>query len=258
MAQLLEARKGIKCKADKGWRIRRSQHWPFMGATLDRWYYDDKKYLIPVEFKSLGLFVADWGAEPPIKVQIQVQHQICVCDAPYAIVVGFGGINRLYIHTVERDDRFITGLVVALQEFKWHIDKRIPPHPDGSMSTAKALLALHPEDDGLGVDLPPEGVKVAAQLRTAKELIKQLEEEKRKAENWIKAHIGPHTLGALPGGGGFTWKTQEKKEYVVKASKTRVLREVANIPKGIEFVQYQPKIEDQTNGGNSSSEEAGE
>lgn len=254
MAELLEKREGIKCKADRDFRIRRSSDFPWMGATLDRWYYDEEKHLIPVEFKALGLF-AEWHeGEVPIKVQIQVQHQMCVCAAPYAWVVGFGGINRVHCHRIERDDRFITGLVLALTEFRWHVQKRIPPDPDGSMSTAKAILALHPDDDGLGVDLPPEGAKVAAQLRSIKDAIKQLDVEKIRCENWLKHHIGPHTIGVIPGGSGFSWKTQEKKEYTVAASKTRVLREIKSVPKGIEFVPYTPpKIEDHSHGDSQSA-----
>lgn len=248
-AEVFERRQGIKVKADRDYRIRRAENFPWMGATLDRWYWDAEKNLIPVELKALGLFAPDWTDEPPLRVQIQIQHQIAVCNAPYAWAVGFGGLNRIWIHRIERDERFITALTIALTEFRWHIQKRIPPDPDGSMSTAKAILALHPDDDGLGVDLPPESAKVAANLRSVKEMIKTLEAEKVRCENWLKHHIGPHTLGIIPDGSGYTWKTQERKEYTVAASKTRVLREVKKIPKGIEVVAYTPpKIEDQSHG----------
>jgi len=42
--------------------------------------------------------------------------------------------------------------------------------------------------------------------------------------NYLKAAIGSHTIGVLPNGEMWTYKTQSRKEHIVKESTFRVLR----------------------------------
>ena len=53
---------------------------------------------------------------------------------------------------------------------------------------------------------------------------KKLDERIDLAENVVKAALGTAELGVLPDGRSFSWKTQSRKECVIKASTFRVLR----------------------------------
>jgi len=60
-------------------------------------------------------------------------------------------------------------------------------------------------------------------MELCNESIRSLGKEKTGYQNKIKAEIGDATYGKR-GGVKFSWKTQARKEKVVKASEFRVLR----------------------------------
>lgn len=236
----------VPLKKDKTWRIRTCDSWPWMGATLDRWFHDERGYLIPVEMKAVSLY-QEWGDEEiPVKVQVQVQHQMAVCNAPYAYVVGFGGIGRIWIRRLERDEDFIRELVLALIQFRQRIEEKNPPDPDWTIATSAALYRLHPDDNGLGVDLPSGVLPYVQELDALKDVIQRCEKRERHLQNCLKALMGPNTFCALPDKSGFSWKTQERAAYEVGASKSRVFRRLKKLPKGITFLNEpaRAKLED--------------
>lgn len=249
----------VPLKKDKGFRIRLCDAWPWMGATLDRWYHDEKGYLIPVEMKAVGLY-QEWGdGEIPVKVQVQVQHQMAVCNAPYAFVVGFGGVGRVWIRQLDRDDAFIQELILALLAFRTRLEAKNPPDPDWTEATAAALYRLHPDDNGLGVDMPAAVMPYIKEYDAVTGLISDLESRQRHIQNCLKALMGPNTFCALPDKSGFSWKTQERAGYEVKPSKSRVFRRLKKVPKGITFLNEpaRVKVEDFYDRADSSSRKAG-
>ena len=213
-------------KHDTQWRIRTHLQFPWMGATLDGWYHDEGN-LIPVEFKNVGVWNrAAWDENAvPIGVWVQVQHQIAVTGAPHAVVVANVGSGSPLTRTVERDAEFITLLVTQLMKFREHIITKVPPKADFSVATAKALVRMHPDDNGLTLRLPDNPCKhAAAKLEWLKDQIKELSQQKREIENAFKTVLADNTYGEFEDGSCVSWKTQERKEFTVKASKTRVLR----------------------------------
>jgi predicted phage-related endonuclease len=76
--------------------------------------------------------------------------------------------------------------------------------------------------------LPPEAEEWDSKLAIAKEAIKTAEATKTEIENKIKAAMGNHTIGQIPGGGRFTWKEQTNQYPAREAyqSTFRVLRRV--------------------------------
>ena len=233
---------GVKPKKDQTYRIRLHHEHPWMGATLDAWLYEDKQ-LIPYEFKDVGSYHADeWANDQvPVKVQIQVQHQIAVCGAPHAMVMGWIKGQRVpQLRKVPRNDEFIAALIPRLREFFELVERHQPPNVDNTIATSQALFRMHPDDNGLAILLPDKMAALAEALLKTKERIKQLESDKREFENVIKLMLGHHTAGVLPDGTGFSWKTQERKEHVVKASKSRVLRTFKKLPKGMTYDESAP------------------
>jgi hypothetical protein len=55
-------------------------------------------------------------------------------------------------------------------------------------------------------------------------VIKEAEDEKAALENLLKMEVGEAEYGRIPTGDGWTYRTQERKEYTVAASTFRVLR----------------------------------
>lgn len=181
-----------------------------------------------LDAKNVDAWVAkDWENGPPLHLVVQSQTQM-VCSGYGAgkLVALFGG-NRLTPFIVERDEKFISTLETFVSEWwaKYVVTGEQPP-ADASASCVRTLERLHPNDSGATVELGEEFLAVDGRLAEVKLAMKALKEERDALENRVCAAIGAATFGSLPGGGRFSWKTQERKGYTVAAGKSRVLRRV--------------------------------
>jgi len=113
----------------------------------------------------------------------------------------------------------------VLHEFWERIVAGDPPPVDGSASTARALRALHPLDNGKSIQLPAEFAATIAEWQDLKVMKKGVEDKIALAENQIKAAIGDNTFGEVDGV-RLSWKAQTRKSYTVAESTYRVLRKV--------------------------------
>ena len=197
-------------------------------ATLDRIVLHPDHGPIPLELKNIhGRNWRDYESdEAPLKHQIQCQHQMAVTGAEFAVLACLIGGADLKVYTIERNERFIETMVSQLDAFVALVESKTLPPVDKSEATAKALARIYPADDTTSIDLPPVADQWAEHLATAKEELKAAKKRVVGIENEIKAAIGEATRGNIPSGGGFTWKQQTRKSYVVEESTYRVLRMV--------------------------------
>lgn len=195
-----------------------------MACTPDGYQVDVEREL--VEVKTTSQYMADkWADGPPLHYQVQVQHQMACTGLSRATIVVLIGGQEMRWFDVERNDRFIATLEKACRDFweRYVVTGEQPPASD-SVIDLDVLVRLHPDDNGETVELPGEAQVWDSRLADIKAGLKALQEEKKELEGKIKAAIGAATFGALPEGGRYSWKTQERKEHMVKASKSRVLR----------------------------------
>ncbi len=186
---------------------------PFFRCTPDRLRVSDG---LPVELKDIGHYISQQvreDGEPPITYQAQVQAQIAILGAEQADLACFMDGRDFEVFRVQRNDRFIKAMLAEVAEFYERLQNGDPPPVDGHPSTAAALAALHPDDNGETVTLPPDAIDAAIALDRVKAHIKGLEEEKTRHENMIKAVLGDATFGEAPGI-RFSWKTQERAGYL--------------------------------------------
>lgn len=214
-------------------RLRAGYEW--MAATLDAWFYEDY-YLIPVECKNVGFYDAKgWADAPPLRVQIQVQHQLAVVGAPYGWVAALMGGNKLHIERIERDDDFIAALTEHLHNFLHCVRTRVAPTADASEATKRALLKLHPKDNGRMIMLPEMCGCLAQLIDERKSQIKELEGQQKLAENVMRKMIGDNLGAIFPDGTAYTWAHQTRKGYtkVVEPGETRVLLRKQKLSEGL-------------------------
>lgn len=178
-----------------------------------------------------------WDAGVPLPIQIQTQQELAVTGCQWGYVAVLFGCQRIERFEVPRNDRFIAALLAAVKEFWRYVVERECPPVDASLATARALSLLHPEDNGLAVHLPTEAEEVLDSLTDAKETIKTAEQQKKHAENQLKAWIGDNTFGVTPSGRACSWKSQTRKAHMVAESTFRVLRADCKLPKQIEFTE---------------------
>lgn len=208
---------------------------PWLAASLDAFLEPGGDAIVPVELKNAGQWTAsEWGeGELPLKFAVQVQHQMAVTGAECAYLLGLIGGQKAELRLIERNQAFIDAMIERLAEFWRCVETDTPPEVDGSLATAKALAKLHPQDDGRAIALPEEFAGHVGELSHIKDEIKRLEQRKDTIENQIKAAIGDATYGVAPGGIVFSWKTQDRKGYVVEPTTFRALRTIKALPKGV-------------------------
>lgn len=166
--------------------------------------------------------------EPPIHVQLQLQHQLACTGYEWGYVVSLIGGNKLaepYFFT--RRPKIIAEIEKRVAAFWQSIREDKPPPVDGSESTAGALAALFPEaTPGLSIDMStsnefPEAFATLKQARLDK---KAAEAAERASKNAIMEMAGEAELIKYGETIVATLKSQTRKSYVVKESSSRVLR----------------------------------
>jgi predicted phage-related endonuclease len=208
--------------------VYRYADFPHMGATLDGLALDQDGEPVAIEGKNVsGFNAADWKAEePPLRVNVQLQHQMLSAGLQRGYAVGLLGGNRVVCRRVERSERFLQVLVRRTEEFWACVETHTPPPIDSSEATAAALHRLHPSANGETITLPLDAEKGDRALQKAKARIKRWDALKSEAENRLKAAIGPAEVGLLPDGGMYTYKNQVTN-YKAREAKTvmsRILR----------------------------------
>lgn len=194
-----------------------------LAATLDRMVVGPD-VRGPLQLKSVGSAKAhEWGDEPPLHYAIQVQAEMACTGEKRGFLAGWVGGQSLIHYDLRADPEFQAEMLSAVERF-WHehIVPRIPPEP--TAKDVKALQRLYPKDQGTTIPLDEVALSIADEVADLKARINAQEERKDELENRLRAILGQATWGVLPDGSRLQWQLESKKEHVVKASSTRVLR----------------------------------
>lgn len=200
-----------------------SNEYPFLLATPD--YRTGEG--IPVEIKTAGAErKSEWADGPPPRVMCQMQHQMAVTGAEMASTGVLVGGSTFMWADVERDETMIAEIIQACRDFWAYVESDTSPPMDGSESTASAVARMWPNTAaGESIVLPDDAYDWHRDLAAAKTAEKMAQEQKRMIENTVKAAIGNAEEGLFPDGStAFTYRSQTRKEHVVKESTFRVLR----------------------------------
>lgn len=227
---MFEKRTGITVTDLGDFTILRHREYDWLGCTLDGLAEHTPDGRAVVEAKNIGQYNAkEWAEEEtPLKVQIQIQHQIAVAEADVGYAVACVGGRKLEWRKVYRNDRFIKVMIKQLDEF-WQcvLSKSPPANIDGSAATAKIIAKLHPNDSGEEISLSDDAVHWWRRVERCRALSSAAEKLKGEAENKLKAALGDATFGLLPNGQLLSLKTQDRAGYTVQPTSYRVLRKVA-------------------------------
>jgi putative phage-type endonuclease len=208
--------------------ICRSIAYPFMHTTIDREIIGvDGRGSGSLSIKtSTGFGKESWDEEPPLHVQVQLQHELIVHGWSWgSFAVLIAGRKFLWCDA-ERNERACEFLLEAEARFWDGVLHGNPPEVDASDSTREVIGRLYPKDTWESVELPVEAIAWDEQIQFAKAEIKAAEDRKQAAENRLKAAIGYAAIGLLPGGGAYTWKASERAAYQVEAKSVRTLRRI--------------------------------
>lgn len=209
----------------KAGHLLRSTEHPWAMCTLDgETWQAAANDAWPLEIKNVSGFKAgEWVDGPPEHYYLQIQQQMLVTGAEKATIAALLGGQRMVWADVSRDDVTIRKIIHHGAHFWERIQRRDMPAPDGSEGARRALAALYPTGSGVVV-MPRDAIDFADRLESLKADRKRLGDEIDMIENTVRASLGEAEVGALLDGRSFSWKLQNRKEFLVEASSFRVLR----------------------------------
>lgn len=198
----------------------------WLRASPDALIHGDPRGLGCCELKNVGHYLAsDWKQdEPPLRVNIQLHHQMIVTGCTWGIAAALVGGNKIRWHEVNRNESFCKALIGRLSLFWQCVTEGIEPDVDGSEATRHALAALYPEDDGNSVQLVGESMDWDRDLVRLKAEIKEREAQLKELENKFRAEIREASHAILPNGVKYSHKLQHRAAYTVQQTSFRVLR----------------------------------
>lgn len=144
-----------------------------------------------------------WGDEPPLHILLQVQAQLACTGLPAATIAALVGGNDLRCYPIERRPAIIAEIEMRVAAFWQSVRDGKEPPVDGSESTAKAIAARYPHDNGDDepVDLSGDNElpELCSNLLQATALRRQYEAAEREAKSGILAKLGDHRAARCPG-----------------------------------------------------------
>lgn len=203
--------------------IVRSKEDPCLLYSPDGFVVDDRGDVLALcEFKSRLRDAREWEEGVPPDVVAQAQHGMDVCDLGACFIACDTG-NELRWKRIERDPKWATEVRPRLIAW-WHeyVVPQVPPPPEAE--DAAVLGRLYPQHEaGLTKAMPGEFVAVREEIEALEATRDAAEARIQELKNRVRAEMGTAEIGVLPTGAGWRWKTQHKKEHVVKASTSRPL-----------------------------------
>lgn len=177
---------------------------PHVLANVDGLIYDKEKGWGVLEIKNLSEYrLKEFGEKTfPIEFQIQISHYLYCLGLTWGkFAVAIGG-NKYREYDIERNNELIEYLM-NLEDNFWmnHVVPQIPPQPDGSEASAKALLQSFTDiKDNKEVLLLPKDVK---SLTEAYEFYKSEEDtaklKKEEAKQQLMAMLGEYQKAEIEG-----------------------------------------------------------
>lgn len=218
---------------------------PFMLANIDGLVcpQQDYKFSLPIsdseweeysvpaglvgglEIKTGSGFTAkNWKENSlPDNYFLQTQHYMAVTGLPYFFVVALIDKTLLWRY-VPRDEEIIAIIKARVNQF-WteNVLAKNPPAPIGSDVDTDVLKSLYPQElKDKSLDLSHMANKRLRYKEIAEEM-GNLKTEQDVIKQEFMALMKDAEI-AFVGDKKVTWKVQEKREYTVKASSTRVMR----------------------------------
>jgi len=197
--------------------------YPVLSATPDAHHEPDDDGGL-VELKSWHPFDAHaWEYGPPLAIQVQVQQQMLVTGSPTCTVVVMIGFERPQWWDLEADAELHELLIVRLLDW-WerHIEGDEPPPPIAADAQRGTMAKLHPDDNGVVIDVDDSWVELWERHEAAATAASQARAEQNEIKAEVQDRIKGNTALRLPGGSGWTWKTEKRGRVLRRVRKVRV------------------------------------
>lgn len=189
-----------------GIRVFSQENTPYLTATPDALLFDKQGRRGVLETKNVDRYQSkEWETQAPLRVQIQVQHQLYCTGLDWGVAACLSGGNRLFYHVLQRDQPFIDKLVVFLGTW-WqkHVVEGTPPPIDESDATRRVLSQTN--SNGQMVLLDADADDVVVRYQHAAKKLKAAQREYDLAANELRQIMGANEVGKTPRGKRVSFK----------------------------------------------------
>ncbi len=163
--------------------------YPFMGCTPDLCVFGERRI---AQIKLVGMWMAHhWDDDVPEYVQVQVQHEMEVCDVDVCDIVALIGGTDFRIIPVERDRELGAYLVEICRNFmRDFVEPRVVPEVDSSGHAERMLKALYRRDTSEILPATPETDRLARAWLHADKVLGAADDARKLLTNQLKAIVG--------------------------------------------------------------------
>ena len=233
------------------YKIQRHEQYRWMTCTLDGWIkeptdpikelfegfpvaaYEKLKGRGVLEIKTSGQ-ASEWGDNPedyPLEYMCQVQHSLAVMGYSWGVLAcllaGYGGLKIKYFPFVAVED-FQQALIDKETDF-WvnHESKRVAPdvvptNLAGQIDSLQAQFSV--ELEGKVLELEEEYDAIDDIRQAAMALRRKADVIEKFGKAVLISRLQDNEMALLNNGSSYTYKSQDRKSYTVKARTDRVLR----------------------------------
>lgn len=225
---------GKKVKRDN--RLLVHPEYPYMIGNIDRRVVGENAGLECKTTSVLNRAQFAQGEYPP-SYYVQCVHYMAVTGAAKWYLAVLVLNKAFHIFEIERDEAEIGALIAAEKDF-WenHVQKQIPPSPDGSESTFELLKQLYPEaKECEQVALYGKEQRIEDYLKLDLQA-KELEKQRDAIKQELQLSIGEAEIGQAQ---GYTveWKNQTRQSLDTKRLKEEAYDTYVNYLKPAQTVR---------------------
>lgn len=204
-------RTGLKVRIRNA--IFQSEDYPWMIANLDGIVTElDGSHAI-FEAKTASEYKKSvWEEGVPEEYYAQLQHYMAVTGLNKAYIAAIVGGNSFYHHIVERDEAYISELIVKEADFWNHVVLKTRPEPDGSEATATYLSEKYSKSVKNKIQLPGNAEVMITEYKKVEEEMKLLKSKKTELSNHLKTMLENNEIG-IAGDSIVRWSSVEKATW---------------------------------------------
>jgi predicted phage-related endonuclease len=203
-----------------------SRQHPYIGCTPDR-IIEDSEHDGPgnLQLKAWSEYgQREFAGGLPLYIEVQTQLEMLAEGVKWGYVCVAFGSQRTERFFTEPDPVFLAKAIPLLKDFWTCVELRQPPEIDGSEATTRALTRLHPQDNGLAINLPEGADAMLERLQRVKSLASRCHDRKHEIENQFRAALGDNTYGVTSTGQWVSWKSHDRAGYTVAPTTYKQLR----------------------------------
>ncbi len=155
----------------------------------------------PLQIKMATGSRGAWDDGAPEDYVVQTQIEIHCYGSKWGSLTGLVDLHRpLVVVDMERDDELLASALPHLEEFRWRVENKIPPAPQGERSLPSVKRLYRGNTTGNTIEFNEEQARIVEAWMWSEIESKTMASKHAGLEADLRALLGPDTFASLPDG----------------------------------------------------------